>query len=322
MHAVEGLRLGEGQVDALLGDDAQARGLELGVDRAGQVAPGGVRLDDRERALNGHRWASLVFPRSVSMRVRHAKGSNAGRPRVVALREAAQTGARGGRAAAARLAAATASERRPMAQHVLTLRCDNRPGIVAAVATRLAANGGDITEAPQFDDSLTGKFFMRVAFGMGRGDRGLREGLRRGGGAVRARLDAAARRAAAAGADPRFDVRPLPDRPALPLADRRTADAGGGHRLQPSAHEPGAERVRRHSLSPSAGDPGPRRRRKPRSGASSRRRARSWWCWRATCRSCRTRSRPGCRGGASISTTASCRASRARSPIIRRTSAG
>ncbi len=53
-----------------------------------------------------------------------------------------------------------------MAAHVLTLRCDNRPGIVAAVATRLAANGGDITEAAQFDDALTGKFFMRVAFSM------------------------------------------------------------------------------------------------------------------------------------------------------------
>ncbi|HRO10379.1 formyltetrahydrofolate deformylase [Amaricoccus sp.] len=53
-----------------------------------------------------------------------------------------------------------------MTQHVLTLRCDNRPGIVAAVATRLAAGGGDITEAAQFDDSMTGKFFMRVAFRM------------------------------------------------------------------------------------------------------------------------------------------------------------
>ena len=51
-----------------------------------------------------------------------------------------------------------------MAEQVLTLRCDNRPGIVAAVATRLAANGGDITEAAQFDDAVTGKFFMRVAF--------------------------------------------------------------------------------------------------------------------------------------------------------------
>ncbi len=51
-----------------------------------------------------------------------------------------------------------------MSDYILTLRCENRPGIVAAVATRLAANGGDITEAAQFDDPLTGKFFMRVAF--------------------------------------------------------------------------------------------------------------------------------------------------------------
>ena len=51
-----------------------------------------------------------------------------------------------------------------MADYILTLRCENRPGIVAAVASRLAANGGNITEAHQFDDALTGKFFMRVAF--------------------------------------------------------------------------------------------------------------------------------------------------------------
>ena len=53
-----------------------------------------------------------------------------------------------------------------MTDYILTLRCDNRPGIVAAVASRLAAHGGDITEAQQFDDALTGKFFMRVAFRM------------------------------------------------------------------------------------------------------------------------------------------------------------
>ena len=51
-----------------------------------------------------------------------------------------------------------------MSEHILTLRCENRPGIVAAVASRLAAAGGDITEAAQFDDALTGQFFMRVAF--------------------------------------------------------------------------------------------------------------------------------------------------------------
>ncbi len=53
-----------------------------------------------------------------------------------------------------------------MNDHILTLRCENRPGIVAAVASRLAANGGNITEAAQFDDPETGKFFMRVAFSM------------------------------------------------------------------------------------------------------------------------------------------------------------
>src|SRR5687767_9562576 len=61
--------------------------------------------------------------------------------------------------------------------HVLTLRCANRPGIVAAVATRLATNGGDITEAAQFDDSLTGQFFMRVAFNIDRPIEAFREGF-------------------------------------------------------------------------------------------------------------------------------------------------
>ena len=48
-------------------------------------------------------------------------------------------------------------------QH-LTLSCDNRPGIVAAVSAALFESGADITEAQQFDDMGTGRFFMRVAF--------------------------------------------------------------------------------------------------------------------------------------------------------------
>ncbi|PYE84572.1 formyltetrahydrofolate deformylase [Pseudoroseicyclus aestuarii] len=51
-----------------------------------------------------------------------------------------------------------------MTHEILTLTCQNRPGIVAAVATALADTGGDITEARQFDDAQTGTFFMRVAF--------------------------------------------------------------------------------------------------------------------------------------------------------------
>ena len=48
--------------------------------------------------------------------------------------------------------------------YLLTLQCKNRPGIVAGVATRLAAHGGNITSAQQFDDPETDRFFMRVAF--------------------------------------------------------------------------------------------------------------------------------------------------------------
>ncbi|WP_428029051.1 formyltetrahydrofolate deformylase [Ancylobacter sp.] len=47
---------------------------------------------------------------------------------------------------------------------VLTLSCPDRPGIVAAVATFLFENGGNILEAQQFDDTESGRFFMRVMF--------------------------------------------------------------------------------------------------------------------------------------------------------------
>ena len=50
--------------------------------------------------------------------------------------------------------------------YILTLQCRNRPGIVAAVATRLTRCGGDIRDAQQFDDDETGNFFMRVHFRM------------------------------------------------------------------------------------------------------------------------------------------------------------
>lgn len=51
-----------------------------------------------------------------------------------------------------------------MDEYILTLSCENRGGIVAAVSGEIAANGGNITEATQFDDRLTGLFFMRVVF--------------------------------------------------------------------------------------------------------------------------------------------------------------
>jgi formyltetrahydrofolate deformylase len=47
---------------------------------------------------------------------------------------------------------------------ILTLSCPDRAGIVHAVTGLLAAHGGNISEAAQFNDQGTGLFFMRVRF--------------------------------------------------------------------------------------------------------------------------------------------------------------
>jgi formyltetrahydrofolate deformylase len=49
-------------------------------------------------------------------------------------------------------------------RNYLTLACANRPGIVAKVSTALFEAGFNILDAQQFDDTLTGNFFMRVVF--------------------------------------------------------------------------------------------------------------------------------------------------------------
>ena len=48
--------------------------------------------------------------------------------------------------------------------NVLTLKCCDKPGVVAAVATCLANNECNIEESAQFNDPLSGQFFMRVVF--------------------------------------------------------------------------------------------------------------------------------------------------------------
>lgn len=50
------------------------------------------------------------------------------------------------------------------AQHVLTLSCPNRPGIVAAVSGWLFEGGANISEAQQYDDPETNRFFARIVF--------------------------------------------------------------------------------------------------------------------------------------------------------------
>lgn len=45
---------------------------------------------------------------------------------------------------------------------ILTLQCDDRPGLVAAVTTCLASHGGNIVAAAQFNDRDASRFFMRM----------------------------------------------------------------------------------------------------------------------------------------------------------------
>ena len=49
-------------------------------------------------------------------------------------------------------------------EYVMRLACDNRPGIVSAVATALYEAGFDILDSQQFDDTATDKFFVRIHF--------------------------------------------------------------------------------------------------------------------------------------------------------------
>jgi formyltetrahydrofolate deformylase len=44
------------------------------------------------------------------------------------------------------------------------LQCDDRPGLVADVATFLSSQGCNIVDAQQFNDQQSGRFFMRVEF--------------------------------------------------------------------------------------------------------------------------------------------------------------
>ncbi|PZT71306.1 formyltetrahydrofolate deformylase [Streptomyces sp. SW4] len=53
---------------------------------------------------------------------------------------------------------------RPGREFILTLSCPDRAGLVHAVTTYLVRHSGNILESRQFDDRLSGRFFMRVHF--------------------------------------------------------------------------------------------------------------------------------------------------------------
>jgi formyltetrahydrofolate deformylase len=52
-------------------------------------------------------------------------------------------------------------------RYILKLSCPDRMGIVAAVATFLSQQDCNILESGQFDDEISGHFFMRCVFGAG-----------------------------------------------------------------------------------------------------------------------------------------------------------
>lgn len=51
-----------------------------------------------------------------------------------------------------------------MSSYVLTVKCVSTRGIVAAISAYLAGMDCNLTDSSQFDDAVTGDFFMRVSF--------------------------------------------------------------------------------------------------------------------------------------------------------------
>jgi formyltetrahydrofolate deformylase len=54
----------------------------------------------------------------------------------------------------------------PGHEYILTLSCPDAPGLVYAVSSFLVQQAANIRESQQFDDALTGRFFMRVRFSL------------------------------------------------------------------------------------------------------------------------------------------------------------
>ena len=213
----------------------------------------------------------------------------------------------------------------PDHQFVLTLSCPDRPGIVSAVSTFLAHNGQNILDAQQFDDVETGQFFMRVVFTAADLAVNL-PALQTGFTAIADRFgmdwqmrDRATRRR----------VMLLVSKSDHCLVDILYRWRTGELEMIPTAIVSNHPRETYGNLDfgeipfhymPVTKET--KREQEDRDLETGRRRPRPIsWCWRATCRSCRTRCRRSCRDAASTSITRSCRASRARGPTTRRMSA-
>lgn len=118
-----------------------------------------------------------------------------------------------------------------MASYVLTVSCKSTRGIVAAITGYLAEKGCNIVDSSQSDDRGPGLFFMRLSFASEA--RGVGKGLRRGHQAVQDERTVPRRQAPHEGAADGVPLRPLPERSALPLEDRRATDRHCRRRRRP-----------------------------------------------------------------------------------------
>ena len=112
--------------------------------------------------------------------------------------------------------------------------------------------------------------------------------------------------------------RPLPQRPAVPVEQGRAADRRRRRRVEPPrlpSRWPRRTASPFHHIPVTPDDQGRRRGASCSSWSTSS--TSTWSCWRATCRCSPTTSAARWRGGRSTSTTRSCRASRARGPTTR-----
>ena len=120
-------------------------------------------------------------------------------------------------------------------EFILTLSCQDRPGVVYAVSSFLVQHHCTIISSQQYGDQETGLFFMRVRFSCFDGDE--LATLQRDFARISATFDMSF---TLRGAQERqrvlldgLQVRALPQRPALPVPDRRPPDRHRGGGLQP-----------------------------------------------------------------------------------------
>ncbi|MDW7748203.1 formyltetrahydrofolate deformylase [Halomonas sp.] len=65
-------------------------------------------------------------------------------------------------------------------QYILTVSCRTAPGIVAGIASYITERGGYIAELSQFDDKISGQFFLRTLFNITPDSRHTFEDIRTG----------------------------------------------------------------------------------------------------------------------------------------------